>query len=144
MIDTTEAIYDRLKGESTLTGILASNAPFYDKDGSKLTENSIIPAMLARLDTSPPFITIQEGTETRVGEKLTDEVFFIRCYNSREKSFVEIDTILQKIKELLDDYDFTFDNSVNVRCRYEVTLPGLTDEELNLHFREQRYRIFKL
>lgn len=144
MIDTAKAIFTRLKEDTTLVNMLPSNAPFHDPKGTRTKANSIVPASQIRPDMEKPLVTVQEGTETRIGQKFEDEVFFIRCYNVIDKTYVEIDQVLARIKVLLDDYDFIFDNSVNVRTRYEIILPGLVDEGLNLRFREQRFRIYKL
>lgn len=138
------AIYERLIGDDGLKALLPNNSPFYDKKAAPAKKFSIVPAGMGRADMAKPFITIQEGVSTRIGYYLIDESFWIRVYNTKEKSYVDIDEIADTIITLLDRYEFSVDNKVHVRTLYESTLQAATDESLDLNFRELRFRMYLL
>lgn len=144
MKSSLKAIYDVLSGDSELLSMLASNSPYYNSKGASSTKNSIVPLGMITRKMNTPLVAIGEGTETRIGNHLKDESFYVRCYNDLGKSTVEINTILERVIVLLDRKDFTLTDRVHVSTRYEATMPPLVDEEINLKFREQRYRLLVL
>lgn len=141
MKDGLKAIYDTLSGSTELVSLLASNAPYYNSKGVSAQVNSIVPLGMITRKMNTPLIAIGEGTETKIGSKLMDESFYVRCYNDPSKSTVEINTILEIVIQLLDGKDFSLSDRVHVDTTYEATMPPLHDEELNLKFKEQRYRL---
>lgn len=144
MKGTSEAIYKKLIGDSTLTNLLASNKPFYDATGSSSKSNSIVPADIVNRKLSLPILVIQEGQELKIGTTLTSETVFIRCYNDVSKSYVEINSVLDRVRVLLDDAQLDISDKVSVQVVWEATLQGLVDESLDLKFKESRYRVLVL
>lgn len=144
MLKISEALYEALKENSDLLNMLAENTPFYDSSGEASTENSIVPADIVETPIDCPFLVIQEGNETRIGYILTNDTIFIRCYNSRDKSYVEINQILDEVKKTLHRSEIALDAKVRVSIEWETTLPGLVDEPLGLKFKESRYSILVL
>lgn len=143
MVDTLKFIQNILFTNS-VSSLLASNAPFHDKNGVVSKNNSIIPVPFATPTTKTPFITVQEGVATKRGKKLQDETFYLRVYNSKSKAYVEIDTIAQAIIDLIDEKIYDLDTHTMVRAKYESMLQSATDEALDLNFRELHIRIIML
>jgi hypothetical protein len=144
MYDTKLEIYNKLKADSSLLNMLALNKPYFNVSGSTSTVNSIIPAGKATGETISPFITIQAGPETRFQEHSYNAFFYIRVYNSNDKSFVDIDKIAQRVIDLLDESTLTLITAVFVKLIYEDISVEDTDEELNLNFREMKFRVLKI
>lgn len=144
MKETTKAIYDVLSSDTTLLDMLASQSPFNDPDGTAQTINSIVPADMVKQAMSTPLITIQEGSRLKIGSKLISDTLFIRCYNEMRKSYIEIDTIIDRVITLLDGVEISIDGKVFVKIEWEVTLPGLPDEPLDMKFKETRFRVLVL
>lgn len=141
MISSSEKIYLLLSSDDTLVNMLGYNSPFYDPNGTMSKANSIVPADMVKRRLNTPFITIQEGSETRVGSSLIDESFFIRCYNDVSKSYVKINEILDRVREILDGASLTLSDRVFVKISFEARLPGLEEEGMELKFKEERYRL---
>jgi len=144
MTGTSEAIYNLLVADTALTDLLGSNKPFYNKSGTSAKTNSIVPADIVSGVKNLPIIVIQEGQELSIGTTLTSETIFIRCYNDIEKSYIDINSVLDRVRVLLDDAQLTIGDKVAVSCGWEATLPGLVDESLNLKFKESRFRLLVL
>lgn len=144
MYDTKLEIYNKLKADSSLLNMLALNKPYFNVSGYASTVNSIIPAGKATGETISPFITIQAGPETRFQEHSYNAFFYIRVYNSNDKSFVDIDKIAQRVIDLLDESTLTLTTAVFVKLIYEDISVEDTDEELNLNFREMKFRVLKI
>lgn len=144
MKDEKDKIYQRLVADSTLTNLLAANTPFYNPNGASAKTNSIIPAGKATGETNGPFVTIQNGNETKLGTKLYDLFVYIRVYDSTQKSYTQIQAILERIKVLLDGYEFSFNSSALVQAKYDNTVSETVDESLNMNFQESRYRLLLL
>jgi len=141
MKGTNETLYGILSSDETLVDMLGSNAPFYNKDGTSKKINSIVPADMVNRKLNTPFITIQEGNETKIGKNLMDESFFIRCYNDIRKSYIDINTILDRVRELLDGASFALSDRRFIDINFESRLPGLEEESMELKFKEERYRL---
>lgn len=141
MKSANEKIYSLLAADETLTDMLGLNAPFYDPSGTQTRANSIVPADMVKRKFNTPFVTIQEGSETKIGSTLKDESFFIRCYNDIRKSYVRINEILDRIRELLDGANLELSDRVFVKASFEARLPGLEEEGMELKFKEERYRL---
>lgn len=141
MISANEKIYLLLSSDTTLTDMLGLNAPFYDDTGTETRANSIVPADMVKRKLNTPFITIQEGSETKIGSNLKDESFFIRCYNDIRKSYVRVNEILDRVRDLLDGADLELSDRVLVKVSFESRLPGLEEEGMELKFKEERYRL---
>jgi len=144
MNKTVEAIYDILAADDTLVSLLALNPPFYNPNGDEARVNSIIPADIVENSMTAPFLVIQEGSELKIGSKLESQSLFFRCYNDRQKSYITIDEILNRIKAMLDNLEITVENKVVVKLGWEATMPGLLDESLGMKFKESRYRLLVL
>lgn len=135
------AIYQKLKADSSLLSMLADNPPYANPSGTKSKANSIVPAGAATAKTATPFITIQGGGEVQVGRKFFVETMYIRVYDAQPKYFVRIDQVMEKIKSILDHSDLTLTENRFIQIEYESALTELTDEALNLNFREAVFRI---
>lgn|SRR3990172_6784310 len=144
MIGTSLAIYNLLVADNTLVNKLASNAPFYSPDGVSAKANSIIPADIANRKLNVPILIIQEGQELKLGTTLASETVYIRCYNDVEKSYFDINSVLDRVRVLLDDAQLSLSDKVSVQVVWEATLQGIVDESLNLKFKESRYRVLVL
>lgn len=136
------AIYQLLKADSTLVNMLGANLPYWEPgNGSAAKNNSIIPAGAADANTVTPFITIQGGGEVQIGTKFFAETMYIRVYDAQPKFFVNIDKVMERIKSVLDRANLTLSPNRLVEIRYESALTELTDESLNLNFREAVFRL---
>ena len=145
MLTAIEAIYDRLKDDTTLTTMLASNKPFNDSRGTADGVNSILPMGIADGKTLKPFISIQDGVANLTGEKrLVSSTFYIRVYNSPDKTFVQINQIADRVVELIHLYDFNLEDGVHVETKFESALQSATDQAMNLNFRELRFAMLVL
>jgi len=140
MKDTNNAIYEILVDDLTLVNLLGSNAPYQNPNGTASKANSIVPHDMAHRKLATPFITIQEGNENKLGG-VYSQSFFIRCYNGIEKSYIEINTILDRVRFLLDDSEMDLSDRRHVKTDFESRLPGLKEEGMNLKFKEERYRV---
>ena len=137
MKGTISAIYNILKEDQTLLSMLGNNAHFSDSRSPQTKINSIIPSSQIRKDFNTPFLSIQEGSEMFFGYAVKRQTFFIRCYNSKQKTFVEINEILDQVRELLDRTPLAISDRVNVECRSEGRLPALEDEPFALNYKEE-------
>lgn len=144
MKELIDMVYQLLASDTTLLGLLPNNVPFNDKNGSNAKANSLVPLGLITFKMNTPLVSIGEGTESRIGTKLFDASFYVRCYNDLDKSTVEINAILERVRELLDEHIFALTSRRHVSTRYEASFPPLKDEEVNLKFKEQRYRVLYL
>ena len=144
MRDEKEKIHARLVADSTLLALLASNKPFYNlASGTAATANSIIPAGKATGETITPFVTIQIGSTTQLGNKMYDMFIYVRAYGSIKKAYVKIQQILERVQVLIHDYEFSLDSTL-VQAKYESTLPEMVDESLGLNYQESRFRLLLL
>lgn len=144
MLEQKQKLAEVLQADSTLVNMLASNKPFYNPSGTVAKVNSILPIGMIKSRMSYPVLAIQSGGSTKIGENFFDEIIFVRAYNSKDKSFVLVQQILERVKELLDGYEFNFVNSVHIKTMFEWCSPELEDEPLELNFQEMRFRTFIL
>lgn len=146
MIGTLSAIYNLLKSDTELVGMLAENAKWNDTSDQPSDIHrsySIIPFGVER-KMETPYIVILEGSEISVADELKSEEVYIRCYNQVNKTSVEITEILERVKVLLDKTTLDISDRVSVECRWQITLPILRDETLSRNFKESRYRLLVL
>lgn len=137
------AVYDILVDDDTLVDMLAANPPFDNPKGAKNKTHSIIPAAFTAIKTKTPFITIQGGPRVKrdpMGHYF-DEFLYIRCYNDSKKAFITIDSILEKIQQLLDNSSLSLDDNAHIFMSLESTDVERIDEALDLNYRESSYRI---
>ena len=137
-------IASKLKKDDELVDLLASNSSWYNKSGSSAKTNSIIPAFKSYGEMSTPFITIQGGTESRSWENMREQNIYVRCYNDIKKSYVKIDEISERIRTVLDKAELSLSPNILVKIRYEFTTQETLDDELNLNFKELRFRLLLL
>jgi hypothetical protein len=144
MKGTTKAIYNILKDDLELLSMLAENPHFSSLRGSQSKDNSILPSGQIRKDLNTPFLSFQEGSETFFGEEIKRQIFYIRCYNSKQKTYVEINEVLERVRELLNKAVLVLDDRVSVKCKSEGRLPALEDEPFALNYKEERYSVVVL
>ena len=137
-------IASKLKKDDELVDLLAPNSSWYNKSGDSAKTNSIIPAFKSYGEMSTPFITIQGGTESRSWENMREQNIYVRCYNDIKKSYVKIDEISERIRTVLDKAELSLSPNILVRIRYEFTTQETLDDELNLNFKELRFRLLLL
>jgi len=137
-------IASKLKKDDELVDLLAPNSSWYNKSGSSAKTNSIIPAFKSYGEMSTPFITIQGGTESRSWENMREQNIYVRCYNDIKKSYVKIDEISERIRTVLDKAELSLSPNILVKIRYEFTTQETLDDELNLNFKELRFRLLLL
>ncbi len=117
------AIYARLNGDSTLTG-LGCTGVYY---------------ALAPVTATPPFITIQiaDGSDTRVfGAKATaQERWAIKAWD-HGNSHKRITQMLDRVDVLLDEYDLVVGGGTAMCCRRIARLPDLVEDDNGVLFRQ--------
>lgn len=144
MTGTISSIYTILKNDTTLVDMLSANYHFTVTRGVQTKENSIIPSSYIKKDLNTPFLSIQEGSEMFYGETVKRQIFYIRCYNSKQKTYVQINEILERVRFLLHKADLVLDDRVKVSCRCEGRLPALEDQAFALNYKEERYSVVVL
>lgn len=146
-IDLTEiiaGIKNKLASDSTLVAMLAESTPVNNAHGSKARKNSIVPMTKVADETSSrpvPLIGIRSGNMTRVGYQTFEVFIFIRCYNSLDKAFVEINEIMSLVNKLLDRQTLTFTHSVMADMTLEQIGGEEYDEGYKLNYREGQFRL---
>lgn len=143
MHERRKLLLQRLQEDEALLNMLASNKAFWNQNLESEKRYSIIPADKIYKNIKTPFLTVQVTNEVLVGDKLSDVFVSIRCYNGSDKTFVNIDAVLSRVKELLHNKRFTSydDNTVSINTIYESTGAELSDQAYDLNFRESQYRI---
>lgn len=141
MSQSKEHVGERLLGDTVLMNKLGANHSWVNPTASPDKKYSVIPASKGPLAVGP-YLTVTEIADNRVGTHLTESFIVIRCYNSIDKTYVEIDDVLARVKALLHNNRFTFDDDTNViDVYYETTGSELEDEGYNQNFREAQYRV---
>lgn len=138
-----KALYDVLVGDTILLNMLGLNTPFHNPKGDVSTANSIIPDGKATTNTITPFVTIRGGPRVKIDPlgKIFDEFFYIRCYNDIDKSYYDIDTIIDRIEYLLDGATIVIDSTSTITCTLENVDMEREDEAFNMNYKEARFRL---
>ena len=139
-----KAVYDKLAADTTLVSMLADNVNWSqtEKTGTKSKLNSITP--LDKFDYTKmelPVLTIQMGEPMRADYHLVEQNIYIRCYNSSQKSFVEIGTILTKVISLLHRKELTLSDNRLIEMVWQGSSAESFDEAYNLPYIEARFVI---
>ena len=146
-IDITEVIagvFNVLKSDADLVAKLAESRPVNNPSGAKSRANSIVPMTKVADETSSrpvPLIGIRAGNMTRVGYQTFEVFIFIRCYNSLDKAFVEINEIMSLVNKLLDRQNITLVHSVVADMTLEQIGGEEYDEGYKLNYREGQFRL---
>jgi len=141
MKSAKEKIFNVLKADTTLTNMLGSNPPFNNPGGASAKTNSIIPRGSANASLNTPFITIGASSSSRIGDYLYDEIFDIVVYDDTKRTYVSIDTTIDRIKTLLDRKILDLDNQSNIKTYMVGIGQDLTEQELNLNFKEISFKL---
>lgn len=143
MHEQRKAILELLQNDEELLKLLASNKAFWNENLEEEARYSILPVDKIYDGIKTPFLTVQLGGENQVGTTLLDAFAYIRCYNEEDKTFVNIDAVLSRVKVLLHKHRFAqyADNAVSIDTVYETTGPEARDEAYRLNYRESRYRL---
>lgn len=144
MISTFAEISKILREDEQLLTLLAKNKPYFPSDAEEAKVWSIRPVETGNGELNTPFITIQEGTEVRLGQQLKRQEALIRVYHSVTKTYVDINKVLDRVRELLDNVDLETQDRVFVQIRFNGRLAGLEDQAWNLKFKEENYGILVL
>ena len=141
MKEQREQIAELLQNDPTLLDMLPVNRPWFDGSQAAAKKWSILPMDKISLEMTKPFIGLAAGSENLIGTHLLEDFFYVRCYNANDKTYVDIDRILSRVKVLLHGHRFNFVDTVSIDTLYETTGPELTDQAYDLRFRESRYRL---
>lgn len=141
MIDTQKIIRQTIVDDTGTIDLLGANEKFYEKGSEPSKENSIYPVGMAPFSAACPFITVQGGPIVKAGFKTLAETYYLRVYDKKERDYIRINTIAERLMDLFDEKIFALDNRVMVRAKYDSTLQEATDEAMSRNFREVRFRI---
>lgn len=144
MNEIMDELYTLLTDDSELMSKLALNKSAFSNADQESKENSIIPSLNIHADMKPIFLTVKQGPLNLVGNRMYDVSYEIRCYDSASSTGVEINNVLDRIKEVLDRKQFTLSNKRFIKFKWENRLELLPDEPFNLIYRQDRYRMFLL
>lgn len=143
MNDQRKQFIEALQNDAKLLKLLATNNAFWNDGLPASKKFSIIPVDKANSKVKTPFVTVQVSNENLISTKLTDAFIYVRCYNSEDKTFVDIDKVLSRVKAILHSNRFKqyADNAVSIDTVYESTGPESSDQAYALNYRESRYRL---
>lgn len=149
MNSVISAIKTKLDSDATLLAFLGSNSHFTDSKSAATKQNSIFPAGWLKTMKNVPVVTLDQGTFTKRGSFLFDELLYIRAYNDPSATNVTMNDILQRIKTLINSIPgrtVTLDiaDGVVVELKWEGRLQPVFDEGFQLRFIEDSYRIYLL
>jgi len=144
MIDIFAQISKILREDEVLLDMLASNKPYFPSEQPEAKIWSVRPVETGNGELNTPFVTIQEGSQIRLGQQLKRQEALIRVYHSVTKTYVDINKILDRVRELLDNVDLETEESVIVQIRCDGRLAGLEDQAWNLKYKEENYGILVL
>lgn len=137
-----EAVMTYLRSDSAVLALLGANPPWDDQNVAPASRYSIALRDKTPLDVCP-YVSIAMEADNLVGYNLRDVFLLVRCYNSIDKTFVDIEKVLSRVKVLLHRHRFDLDDadSVSIDTLYESTTGEARDEAYNQNFREARYRL---
>jgi hypothetical protein len=140
--EVRDAIALRLQTDRKLLKMLPANVNFAaTKKDDKNPRWSIVPISKFNPQAMMPQITIQLGSDTLMGTNLLETLIYIRCYNSSNKTHVEITDVLARVKELLHRAPLRLTGSTSIELVYETTQAEMNDQGYgDIPFRESRYR----
>ena len=139
-----KAVYDLIASDQELVAELAENANWSQPEGAgdKSKLNSIMPVDKFDYEKhSLPIITIQMGNPVRVDYHLVEDILYIRCYNSSQKSYVKITEILSKIVKMLHRAELPLEDNRLIECVWTGTSAEAIDEAYHLPYREATFTI---
>jgi hypothetical protein len=113
-------VLNRINGDATLTGLLASGEVYPRAGGDPDTE------------TAPPFVVLQWGNETVVDELTGRQFGTVYIYDDPLAGwgYWRIDKIALRVRQLFDGYEgFSFAGRNWGRCTYDGTSEEQTDDE---------------
>jgi hypothetical protein len=149
MKSAKEQIAQFIKQDAILLAMLASNIPFNDKNGTAMEANSIIPKgqLSGRLDSggkiNAPIITIGSVSSSKLGHFAYDEIFDLTIYDDEMKSYVTIDDIIDRLREILDKKFFILDiGEVNFNTEVQGVGQDMNDPDFHLNFKKITVRLY--
>lgn len=138
-----QAIFNTLEEDTELLELLSPDNTNWSQpegQGTKDPKNSIMP--MGNYDypkMAMPIITVQVGDSMLIDYHLVETVVYIRCYNSSQKSYFDISTILDKVKNDLHRKQLALSNSRFVELIWQMTSMEAYDEGYKLPYRESRF-----
>lgn len=138
------AVYNIIANDQEIVAMLAENANWSQPEGrgTKNRLNSIMPVDKFDYEKhSLPVVTVQLGSPVRVDYHLVEDILYIRCYNSSQKSFVDITNILSKIVKLLHRTELPLSDNRLIECVWTGTSAEAIDEAYHLPYREATFTI---
>jgi len=134
-------IVKEMKADATLVALLATNRPYYKPKGSLSKENSIVPSEFIPELKNSPVIAIKAGVMTKTSVNLYDAIILIRCYNSMDKAYVDINKVLSRIETTIQGKMFSLTGMVNIATELETIGEESVDDAYQLRFRELSVRL---
>lgn len=144
MNDIKEKIHNLLSINNELVDMLALNSPFNNPSANKERIYSLLPWGVATEQTNTPFLTIQGGGENRISNTFFTNLIYIKVYNSTKKTFYDIDTIINKVIDLIQFKEIDLDTKVCVKIVRESVSSEFKDEALNKNYKEITFRLYML
>lgn len=137
-----KAVYEVLIQDSELVDMLAPNSNWSEPElkDHLSKSNSIMP--MGNYDypkMQMPIVTLQEGDSLLTDYHLIESVLYIRCYNSSQKSYFEINKILDRIIKLLHRSELSLHDTRFVELIWQVSSTEMFDEGYKLPYRELRF-----
>jgi hypothetical protein len=130
MADITKAIYDRLKDDATLQGLLSTYsgaAAVFTTD--PIPANAVLPYVTVLPIAEVPFDSKQTFAGGATGETtLGREISYdIGCYDEDNGSIVDVEAIRERVRALLHRHVLTIANFTTVIAEVSGTLPADED-----------------
>lgn len=146
MSEQRKQFIELLQSDSQLLRMLAKNKPFWNDRIGESKKYSIVPVTKISTELKRPFLSVQVLNDNLVETKLSDVFIYVRCYNDGDKTFVDIDKILSRVRVILHNHRFEAytDGTISIDTVYEATGSDSVDEAYHLNYRESRYRILYL
>lgn len=88
-----------------------------------------------------PVITIQMGDDNLIGSHLVETLLYIRCYNGSQKTYVDITSALDRVRQLLHNRRATFKESTLIDFKWQGTSAESVDQAWNIPYREARFSV---
>lgn len=141
-----KAIAEVLQADTVLLNLLSDkNVNWSVPEGDDTTPAkkwSIMPLDKFQYDkTKLPALTIQMGDDNLIGTNLVETLVYIRCYNGSQKTYVDITSALDRVRQSLHRRRVNFTASTLIEMKWQGTSIESLDQAWNLPYREIRFSV---
>ena len=141
-----KAIAEVLQADTVLLNLLSDkNVNWSVPEGDDTTPAkkwSIMPLDKFQYDkTKLPALTIQMGDDNLIGTNLVETLVYIRCYNGSQKTYVDITSALDRVRQLLHRRRVNLTASTLIEMKWQGTSIESLDQAWNLPYREIRFSV---